>query len=1566
MVLAQPVPSTPMSSWSRLLPWARKAGSTDAAQLPQAQQKGGAEQDVRLERGQDDTDGWEASDHLEDDEVLTQYSSELSFAELIQRHEDWVDELDHADTPMTPAQASALDALRAFTQFQSSAQNILRKRKTVRRLHLDALLGHEPAEPEPESEPSDIAKRVVFGKLPRYTIQAPRAQVSIQEDASVLDDALLRLEHLFALVAPGMVSHTELLRLSRLLVHPGEEAEHDDAAEATENGHEQSAERGGAAKGMVSSERETSDDENDPHAILEQERTELTREWRCIDRDMHMSQMLASWTQARLSRRACVEAYRLLTDAVVKATAELIHAKHVAAHGRAPAAAAAPRSAANRMVRTNPAPQQQAVKRLKVWPNALEARRAVLHAALAAKYGSIEQVPSAVMMAGAPVVLFVRDACCGTSQGHFGDSVVSAEKCLLEFVDYEPAQFLAGVQSEREVASADLLLWQWQSVCLGAALVKVVDVAKAEQVRLLIGTIVKNEVLEAGFAPVLIVLHAPAHSQLLQPAALDALAALGTALRVRLHIESDCVPLLAHGEVPRNVQQVCDTAHSLILEPSKWFGFEAPCASLTYMQPERWNADVDDEDVDSGDEDDNSIEEEASMGEPGLGDDREGMRDGSGSDHEGDSDEGSERNMVSRKAKSSRARKRPLGTFRTEGELAITTVLQEGSLHAVVALWLLMTRLGTLRMRKLVEDCVVATSRVLEHLYLSPSLEVRVAGCGALLISHRMSQVDKAMRKYKARDRLAWVNRALLRLCTAQDAARYLCLGLLTQGVPSSSAASGSDSSTSLPSGDEQLILFSVPRILALNKLSVPEQTDAERFGDLLSSLSRDYEIALVSGQAFSRKMLRARTDLHLLDAQLAKSINAVVSFAVLRLVPEELESEQGEGDEGNDITFGREHGEEPEFDRASELVDVQLVFGDVIERVLAERKEEELARNRSASDGEGWFDVEVDEAAQCVLLYASAGTESVHAVRMAEMAAKIVATACEQATSEWRTQRLQQDHEDEELYENDQEEEEDPVAEAAILSEKSRQVKILMQRGVAPTVVSKPVGTGSALASTVHDSKAEEEEEEEEEEAVDDESEEDEEEEEEERVESAAVSVRAEGREMREMAGEKGEVTDLPFAARGSIEGNDNEEPVDGQYVSTEPAPSRKGKKSSSRGKSGSGSSSKKSTRRSKHKESSEDEEDSSGDDGGEDEDDSHDDDHDDDDDVSDEDEDEEEEDDEDEESSTESESKSHSESEEEQKPSKKSKGKSAEALETKNKSKSDRSAAASKKPETGGRGSARRTLASPSDRREASSKGPTSGGRSSSGGAPADNTVAATAGLFGMLWGGTDSSAKNPAVADKVRNKDRSASSAARASKKGGESSSLEESSSSVSEEEQKPRGKGSSASAARGLKHSKKDEKKRRDSVTTTPSGSSEDEDQDASGASDSGDSASASEAESGSESSVSEKEAPRRVPANRKGGSARPAATRSKALDAGAKKKTKAHVAPSESESESDSESEGDGSSFDGSSEDEEETRSPPVAKSKSKSSSKPAVESRSSKKVAAVPSASSRKSSGKRR
>lgn len=182
------------------------------------------------------------------------------------------------------------------------------------------------------------------------------------------------------------------------------------------------------------------------------------------------------------------------------------------------------------------------------WHSREEARRHVLRNALSLRYGSADLAPAAIAISGAPLVLFV----CESSP--------------------DPLAFDA---AERKGSPEPLPSEEWDSVCTGSCVFRVLRVDGVNTLRSSLSSALKDAVQGERLAPALVVLDADPSMTLCSGS--EIARAVCDSYGAALHLEGPALALLLAGPGARSSMAFggigfSSLTHSLLLDIGSWFG----------------------------------------------------------------------------------------------------------------------------------------------------------------------------------------------------------------------------------------------------------------------------------------------------------------------------------------------------------------------------------------------------------------------------------------------------------------------------------------------------------------------------------------------------------------------------------------------------------------------------------------------------------------------------------------------------------------------------------------------------------------------------------------------------------------------------------------------------------------------------------------------------------------------------------------------------------------------------------------------------------------------------------
>jgi hypothetical protein len=210
-------------------------------------------------------------------------------------------------------------------------------------------------------------------------------------------------------------------------------------------------------------------------------------------------------------------------------------------------------------------PASRAPAACHVWPGRAEARRHVLRSALAARYGTTCAAPTAALIAGPPLILFVREDAGRVSR-------IAADP---------PTACKPSPRRTRATAS----LLEWRQLTAGACVFQVVDVSDVNSVRATVSQALKDAVKTRGLSPTLVVFDADPDTTLCGGA--EVLRAVCDSYGARLHVEGPALAMLAvrpdvMSALEYDVKACVACAHSCVLDVGGMFGFANLCV-LSYF-----------------------------------------------------------------------------------------------------------------------------------------------------------------------------------------------------------------------------------------------------------------------------------------------------------------------------------------------------------------------------------------------------------------------------------------------------------------------------------------------------------------------------------------------------------------------------------------------------------------------------------------------------------------------------------------------------------------------------------------------------------------------------------------------------------------------------------------------------------------------------------------------------------------------------------------------------------------------------------------------------------------------
>lgn len=184
------------------------------------------------------------------------------------------------------------------------------------------------------------------------------------------------------------------------------------------------------------------------------------------------------------------------------------------------------------------------------------ARRVVFRQALAKRYGSLPDAPSAFAIAGAPYVLYVHQALPVRGRVHTPPRLGKSE--------------VSGTVDAPAPDGYDA----WRLVTEGVAVLEHVAVPAEEVTRAAVAAKLKDAVSKRGLSPTLMIVEAGLDTTLC--AAADVLRAVCDTYGLHMHVEGDALPMIMAAEATKkllyNVGELVRVGNSAELDVAKWFG----------------------------------------------------------------------------------------------------------------------------------------------------------------------------------------------------------------------------------------------------------------------------------------------------------------------------------------------------------------------------------------------------------------------------------------------------------------------------------------------------------------------------------------------------------------------------------------------------------------------------------------------------------------------------------------------------------------------------------------------------------------------------------------------------------------------------------------------------------------------------------------------------------------------------------------------------------------------------------------------------------------------------------
>lgn len=458
------------------------------------------------------------------------------------------------------------------------------------------------------------------------------------------------------------------------------------------------------------------------------EAASMRRMWHRIARELESAHSLAVWSAATSSRTSQEQLFDALCEAIAAAAHKLIDGPNTCHRSSPPAhrsdlkqegtsrarAWLRPLVTASTISVLGSSEKTLSVHPLKVsptsvcvWSSLREARRAVIREALAARFGYLHSAPIRAAMAGAPAIIVVVERVVTASSAEALDGLITP---LTDQCDVGVDEYFSG----------------WLAASLGVAVLVTVLAESPEHMPVAVENALGKSVSESSLAPVLVVVHASPDSVL--TSGLTALRSVCDSHNARLCVEGPALALIAQPDRPVDPSEAVAAAHAMLLDPGAWFGFSR-CAVI-------------------------SMHNGASLVQPAT----------LGSDIESEDDAAVD---------SSRDERLPIDGITVGGD-GIDRVQREQSLlyshdddsatatGPAMALWVLLSRLGLSRMRILIDEATTLAERFINELVAVVNMEAQYAGVGCVVrMTYALSRGERVMRKYKAREHISNVNKAI-------------------------------------------------------------------------------------------------------------------------------------------------------------------------------------------------------------------------------------------------------------------------------------------------------------------------------------------------------------------------------------------------------------------------------------------------------------------------------------------------------------------------------------------------------------------------------------------------------------------------------------------------------------------------------------------------------------------------------------------------------------------------------------------------------------------------------------
>lgn len=517
--------------------------------------------------------------------------------------------------------------------------------------------------------------------------------------------------------------------------------------------------------------------------------------------DVERGHAFGLWSDLNLSATAVRQATDSISEAIVGAVMSLLENPEGAETGHE-AVNEAERKHINLSVSDSDASSSQAVERrgrettlsaelpealptLLVWASSQDARRAIIHHALAARYGSLKQVPIGAAMAGAPLVLVVREK--------------KRVECSLQ--ELYGKEYVDDSQSEGTDGHETGACGAWRAACLGMAIIYMLEVDLLADIAVAVDAKLSREHAESNLAPVLVVIQTDHESTI---------TAQSLALRkvcdrhgARMHLEGPSLMAVASIDESLDAVVTFQSYNTMLLEPAAWFGVGS-CAVTTFHQADSGLVVTQTDD----------LMQTVVAGETA-------------------------------------------GSFR------------KSSTGPLFGLWTLLKRLGLYQARSIVSGAIRMSLTLASELRKVPNISCDSCGLGSTIkITYVMSRSERLIRKYKAREEVSRVNKALFQEVVEEFSPLQIRLAA---------------------ENEQAWLVFSASRLVESMPFNIPGEASVFDFAKRLSETATKYEMSCIGSSPYTSRVCRL-SDYQVVTEE-EVGVSCVLSYGAFRIVPEEFDS---------------------------------------------------------------------------------------------------------------------------------------------------------------------------------------------------------------------------------------------------------------------------------------------------------------------------------------------------------------------------------------------------------------------------------------------------------------------------------------------------------------------------------------------------------------------------------------------------------------------------------------------------------------------------------------------------